>query len=286
MKKENKWFLAWSTLFFSIWTFFVFFIIYLIVNRFYLNEYFFYIVGIVAFLVSLFGGYIFALLFLNPIFQTNKFLDKLLKDTLHELNIPVATIKANAQMIKLKPDSPKNARRIDRIEKATDDLLTLYKGMDYYIKSEIKQVDKESFDLRDICEKSIKKFEEISGDIKIESDLEEVFIIADKMGFGKILDNLISNAIKYNKPGGYVKVILKGDYLIVKDNGIGMSSNEVFRVFDRHYQADHNKSGYGIGLSIVKSYCDKERIYININSQEGEGSSFKLNLRNIKIKSR
>ncbi len=282
MEKEDKWFLIKSALFFSLWMFFIFYIIYFIVDRFYFNEYFFYFVGIAAFLVSFCGGYVFTLVFLNPIFQTNKFLDRLLKDTLHELNIPVATIKANAQMIKLSPNSPKNMKRIDRIEKATDDLLILYKGMDYYIKSEIKQVNKEKFNLKEVCQASIKKFEEISSSIKIKSDLEEVFVVADKIGFCKILDNLILNAIKYNKPGGYVKVILKEDYLIVEDNGIGMSSSEVFRIFDRHYQANHNQSGYGIGLSIVKSYCDKERIYINIDSQKEVGSKFKLNLKNIK----
>ena len=104
---------------------------------------------------------------------------------------------------------------------------------------------------------------------------------ADRMGFVKVLDNLISNAIKYNKKNGYVKVILKKDYLIVEDNGIGMDSSELFRVFDRHYQADESKSGYGLGLSIVKSYCDKEKIYINIDSQKGIGSKFKLSLKNI-----
>ncbi len=285
MEKEDRWFLVKISLFFSIWILFLSVIIYLTADKFYKNEYFFYYAISITVMVSLAGGYILALVFLNPLLKTNKFLDKLLKDTLHELNIPVATIKANAQMIKMSPDSPKNIKRIDRIERATDDLLALYKGMDYYIKSEIRQVDKENFDLTDICGESIKKFKEISGNIEIKSNLQEVFVRADKMGFSKILDNLISNAIKYNKPGGYVEVILKEDYLIIKDNGVGMNSNEVFNVFDRHYQVDHNKSGYGIGLSIVKSYCDKEKIYINIDSEKGVGSIFKLNLKNIKLKS-
>jgi len=281
MEKEHKWVLVKISLFFSLWMFFIFSIIYLIIDRFYLSENLFYLIGMIAFLISLFGGYMLALFFLNPIFQTNKFLDRLLKDTLHELNIPVATIKANAQMIKTNPENPKNIKRVDRIEKACEDLLQLYKGMDYYIKREIEQVDKELFNLKDICVESIKKFKEISKDIKIIAELEEVKVEADRMGFVKVLDNLISNAIKYNKKDGYVKIILKKDYLIVEDNGIGMDSSELFRVFDRHYQADESKSGYGLGLSIVKSYCDKEKIYINIDSQKGIGSKFKLSLKNI-----
>ncbi len=281
MEKEHKWVLVKISLFFSLWMFFIFSIIYLIIDRFYLSENLFYLIGMAAFLISLFGGYMLALFFLNPIFQTNKFLDRLLKDTLHELNIPVATIKANAQMIKTNPENPKNIKRVDRIEKACEDLLQLYKGMDYYIKREIEQVDKELFNLKDICIESIKKFKEISKDIKIIAELEDVKVEADRMGFIKVLDNLISNAIKYNKKNGYVKIILKKDYLIVEDNGIGMDSSELFRVFDRHYQADESKSGYGLGLSIVKSYCDKEKIYINIDSQKGIGSKFKLSLKNI-----
>ncbi len=283
MEREHKWVLAKISLFFSIWMFVIFAVIFYIIDKFYLSEYLFYLVGIVAFLVSLFGGYMLALFFLNPIFQTNKFLDRLLKDTLHELNIPVATIKANAQMIKINPQNPKNIKRIERIQKACDDLLQLYKGMDYYIKREIERVDIEEFSLKELCEESIKKFKEISGDIKVYGELEEVKVKADKVGFAKVLDNLISNAIKYNKPGGYVKVVLKEHLLMVEDNGIGMESDELFRVFDRHYQADESKSGYGIGLSIVKSYCDKEKIYINIDSQKGKGSKFKLDLKSIKV---
>lgn len=281
MEKEHKWVLVKISLFFSLWMFFIFTIIYFIIDRFYLSEHLFYLIGIAAFLVSLFGGYMLALFFLNPIFQTNKFLDRLLKDTLHELNIPVATIKANAQMIKTNPANEKNIKRLDRIEKACEDLLQLYKGMDYYIKREIEQVDKETFNLKDVCLESIKKFREISKDVEVTGELEDIKVRADKTGFVKVLDNLISNAIKYNKSGGYVKVILKKDKLIVEDNGIGMDSSELFRVFDRHYQADESKSGYGLGLSIVKSYCDKEKIYINIDSQKGVGSKFKLSLKNI-----
>ena len=283
MEKEHKWVLAKISLFFSLWMFFIFFIIYFIIDRFYLSEHLFYLVALIAFLVSLFGGYMLALFFLNPIFQTNKFLDRLLKDTLHELNIPVATIKANAQMIKTNPTNPKNIKRIERIEKSCDDLLQLYKGMDYYIKREIEQVDKEVFNLKDVCEDSIKKFKEITKDITISGELKDVKVKADKVGFVKVLDNLVSNAIKYNKPGGYVKIILKEEHLMVEDGGIGMDSSELFRVFDRHYQADESKSGYGLGLSIVKSYCDKEKIYINIDSEKGVGSKFKLSLKNIRI---
>ena len=283
MEKEHKWVLAKISLFFSLWMFFIFSIIYLIIDKFYLSENLFYFIGIIAFLISLFGGYMLALFFLNPIFQTNKFLDRLLKDTLHELNIPVATIKANAQMIKTNPANPKNIKRIERIEKSCDDLLQLYKGMDYYIKREIEQVDKEVFNLKDKCEESIKKFKELTKDIAILSELKDVKVKADKVGFVKVLDNLISNAIKYNKPNGYVKIILQDEYLIVEDGGIGMDSSELFRVFDRHYQADESKSGYGLGLSIVKSYCDKEKIYINIDSEKGVGSKFKLSLKNIRI---
>ena len=283
MEKEHKWVLAKISLFFSLWMFFIFFIIYFIIDRFYLSEHLFYLIALIAFLVSLFGGYMLALFFLNPIFQTNKFLDRLLKDTLHELNIPVATIKANAQMIKINPSNPKNIKRVERIEKSCEDLLQLYKGMDYYIKREIEQIDKEVFNIKDICEESIKKFKEITKDIVILSEIEDVKVKADKIGFIKVLDNLISNAIKYNKPGGYVKIILTKEYLVVEDGGIGMDSSELFRVFDRHYQADESKSGYGLGLSIVKSYCDKEKIYINIDSEKGVGSKFKLSLKNIRI---
>ncbi|WP_200762511.1 sensor histidine kinase [Nitrosophilus alvini] len=233
-------------------------------------------------LISVFGILI-AKFALNPLWETNELLDRLLKDTLHELNIPVATIIANASMLKKNIDDPKKLKRLERIQKASDQLLRLYKEMDYFIKREIQKVDYEIFNLKELVEERITVFEDIKKDIKISYDLDDLDVKAQKVGFAKVIDNIISNSIKYNKPSGSVFVVLKEKKLIIEDTGIGMDESEIVKIFERYYRAQSGKSGYGIGLNIVKSYCDEHKIKIGIDSKKGRGTKITLDLKEIAV---
>ncbi|MCF6200943.1 MAG: sensor histidine kinase, partial [Hydrogenimonas sp.] len=83
--------------------------------------------------LSLLFGYILSKVALEPLFITNDLLDRLLKDTLHELNIPLSTIFANVSMLKRSESDPKRLKRLDRIERAGENLSELYKDLDYFI---------------------------------------------------------------------------------------------------------------------------------------------------------
>ena len=216
-------------------------------------------------------------------FEKHEALDNLLKNTLHELNIPISTIKANVSMLKKREKDFKNIKRLIRIEEASQKLFSLYEEMEYMIKKEIERENKETFDLKDLIEEEILHFLDMQKDIDIEKELFSCFVYADRRGFVKVFDNLLSNAIKYNKPNGFVKIILKDCKLIIEDGGIGMSEEEIFMIFDRYYQSDSNKKGYGIGLHIVKSYCDENMIGISIKSEKGKGTKFILDLAKIRV---
>ncbi len=235
------------------------------------------------FIFSLIGAYFIAEFSLFPLFEATKSLDRLLKDTLHELNIPIATIKANVSMLKKGEKDLKNLKRLNRIEEACDKLFALYQDVEYLIKKEMNLSYKETFEAKEIVLNSLKHFEDIAKDIKIESDLEECLIFADKRGFIKVIDNLLSNALKYNKKGGFIKVSLKNCLLSVEDSGIGMDEEEIFKIFDRYYQSDSKMEGYGIGLSIIKSYCDENFIPLHISSKKGVGTKIVLELSKLKV---
>ena len=85
-------------------------------------------------LASFIGGYLIVSYTLSSLFKTNRFLDILLKDTLHELNIPLSVINANLQMLQAEEEDEKKIKRLGRIDLASKDLYTLYKEVDYYIK--------------------------------------------------------------------------------------------------------------------------------------------------------
>lgn len=232
-------------------------------------------------LCSIIFGYFISLYALFPLFKTNRLLDFLLKDTLHELNIPLSVIKANLQMLQSEENDERKRKRLDRIALASDDLHVLYKEVDYYIKREIREELKEVFDLLEVVEGVVKKMEDVGHGVKIICDVLPMELFADKHGFAKVISNLLSNAMKYNANNADIHIYQKENQLIIKDEGVGMSESELFLVFDRYYQVDSSKEGHGIGLSIVKAYCDDFKILMNIRSKKGEGTMVTLDITNL-----
>jgi len=98
--------------------------------------------------------------------------------------------------------------------------------------------------------------------------------------------NLIENAIKYNNPGGWVRVSLNADhkymYLKVEDNGIGMPEADLNRIFERFYRVDKSHSreigGTGLGLAITQSAVQMHKGAIKVFSTEGEGTIFNVRI--------
>lgn len=218
---------------------------------------------------------------LAPIFKANKLLELLLKDTLHELNIPLSVIKANLHILRLDEKDSKVLKRLHRIDLACVDLNRLYCDVDYYIKREVRYDLKEEFDVQEVVDNEVEKLSSLGLHVKIISTVAPLLVRADKHGFKKVLVNIIDNAIKYNKDDNDIYISLKDGRLSVEDSGIGMSEEEVFQIFDRYYQGNNEQSGFGIGLSIVKSYCDEEGIFINIASKKMVGTQITLDFRKI-----
>jgi signal transduction histidine kinase len=95
-----------------------------------------------------------------------------------------------------------------------------------------------------------------------------------------MLFNLIENGIKYGKPGGYVRMSASieknATQITIADNGMGISQEELPYIFDRFYRVDksRDRSGSGLGLSIVKWIVDEHNGKIQVNSAPGEGTTF------------
>jgi two-component system sensor histidine kinase/response regulator len=109
-------------------------------------------------------------------------------------------------------------------------------------------------------------------------------IKGNKGALTEVFNNLISNAIKYNKPGGHVKVIFcsQGQEVIVeiRDNGIGIEETHLGRIFEEFYRVDGRRDapvkGHGLGLSIAKKIVETHWGLIDLESKPGEGTSIKL----------
>jgi len=235
------------------------------------------LIGAVAIVISTLFGYAISRYLLEPKQDQDDSLLHLTKETLHELNIPLSTIDINTKMLKKSLQHSAHIRQLDRIEHSLTRLRRLYEKLSYKIKKEIYQIPKEKFRVDRLIEQRVEEFR-AHGRNQIILNLQHVSICADKIGFEQMLDNLLSNAIKYSPKHKPITVILERDRVAISDNGCGMDEVELLSIYERYYRADRLKSGSGIGLCIVKEYCDSEQIGIEIVSKKGVGTKVVLSL--------
>jgi len=224
------------------------------------------------FILSLFFLDRFAL----PFQRINQRLDQFIKDSMHEINTPLSIINVNIDLYHRA--SPSN-KYLQRIKAATKTLATLYNDMDYLIKNERLSFEYESINLSHYLQERIDYFSEVAAlkNITIVPLIApDSTILFNPTQLQRIIDNNISNAIKYSHEGGQIEVMLErfNDRCVIhfRDNGLGIE--DVERIFERYYRENRDKGGFGIGLNIVKSIIDKAGIDLQIHSIYGEGSTF------------
>jgi len=227
---------------------------------------------IILFPASLVVGYIYIVQLLEENKRHTRNMEHLVKEVLHEINLPISTIKANISMLKRSENDTKMQKRLDRIDRATVRLEKLYRELSYNIKREIMPIAKEEFDLKDVIIENCEFFKELKRN-PILLDLESSIVVSDKIGFMQVFDNILENAFKYSDSiETPIKIVLKNAILSIEDRGIGMDESEILKVYERYYQGSSSSAGEGIGLAIVKRYCDEEGIYLKIESKKGEGT--------------
>ena len=209
--------------------------------------------------------------------ERNKELADFVSETLHELNIPVATIKANLQL--LKKCDPK---KIGRIALATAQLQRLYHDLELFIKGSI-QKEYTTFDAAALVQERLEIFKDLLKERDVILDLDESVVRLPRYGFARVIDNLLANAVKFTHPGGRIAVTLREGRLCIADSGEGMSEEELCSIFERYYSGASTQKGHGIGLAIVKRFCDEEGIDVRITSQKMHGTTVCLDLRRVKV---
>ena len=242
----------------------------------------FFIAGALVFFVAVGWGYVLSNLIFAPKKQMEDTLTALTSDIIHELNIPLSTIKANTAMLKKHMEDEKSLKRIKRIEDASVRLKKLYDELVYSIHKEMHTIEKERFDLQVLIEDRIEVFKEQKRN-PFELVLKSYEIEADKIGFEQMFDNIVTNAMKYSSKDSPIHIVLNEGILSVEDKGVGMGTTELLRVHERYYQADDKKDGKGLGLALVKAYCDEEGVEIHIKSEKGIGTTVSLNMSKVHV---
>ena len=237
---------------------------------------------ILLLLIILGWGYMFTLMLFRPKKQMEDSLTALTKNIIHELNIPLSTIQANSAMLKRDISDEKSLKRLQRIDDSSVRLKRLYDELVYSINKQINPIVKEKFDIKDIINERVEIFKEQRRNV-FEISVDSYIIEADKIGFEQLFDNLISNGMKYSQRDTTISVTLDSGSLTIEDRGIGMSATELLSIYERYYQSNSNKEGQGIGLSLVREYCDEHSIKIDIKSQPDVGTEITLSLVDVKV---
>lgn len=211
-------------------------------------------------------------------------------DASHELRTPLAVIKGTLEVLIRKPRTTDEynekinycIKEVDRINNLVDQLLLLarFENQNQNIKSEEVFLDALLLDTVSRFSNQLKE-----KNISIKTSLEQdCVIMSDSYLISIVFNNLISNAIKYSKNDGKIDLILKSETnqfsFLVKDNGVGISKEDLNKIFDSFYRSNPSShpeiKGTGIGLSIVKRLCDLLRIDISIQSDLEVGTAVNL----------
>jgi signal transduction histidine kinase len=170
------------------------------------------------------------------------------------------------------------SEKINRLENNIESILGLQHNLQAFLKDIPTQV--ETFSLDTLVENRMVYFKTLYPDIEYHSKIDTVILETNKDALTRILDNLLSNAGKYNRAKGKVTISMQNNRLLISDTGKGIKKPT--KVFKRYYKEQDR--GIGIGLHIVKKLCDELYIPIMIESNIQKGTTVILDISKVMLK--
>ncbi|WP_027410501.1 sensor histidine kinase [Anoxybacteroides tepidamans] len=244
----------------------------------------------VAIICAVAAGYFLAGRALVPIKSAWQKQQQFVSDASHELRTPLAVIQAKTDLLFRSPsatieekitDISVIAKECRRLSKLVANLLTLARS-----DSDQIEMKKERFALDELVREVINHYSEIASYQQKELTLDSepsIMFMGDKERIHQLLVILLDNAMKYTEEGGKIHLSCHQNVsfitLKVQDNGIGISGEDMPKIFDRFYQSDKARAtseGAGLGLSIAKWIIDKHYGKVKVRSNLGEGTCFEI----------
>ena len=204
----------------------------------------------------------------------------------HELKTPLTTMKTSLQVLQMdnNPSLEDYKASINVTENNIDRLISIVNNLFLMSLNNIKLNDE--INLKDLINKIISLSDKklIEKNIKIELDLNNVYISGNKSLISSMLSNIIENAIKYNKNFGTIKInLFKSKNLTnleIIDTGKGIHKKDLDRIFEPFYRSEEVKDikGNGLGMGIVKSIINNHQGQISLESEVNRGTIVKIQL--------
>lgn len=213
----------------------------------------------------------------------------------HEFKTPVATIMIASEALK-DPDLSSDQSRIDRLANIIYDenvrlgnhierVLNIAKIEKGDLKLEHKEVNMNDL-LAAIVDSMSLQLQKRNASIELDLNAEKSVVIGDELHLSNVIFNLLDNANKYSTGNPEIKVstLNSGKNLIIKvaDKGIGMSRDQLSKIFDQFYRIPtgnlHDVKGFGLGLSYVNNIVKRLNGHIRVRSEKDQGSEFEISL--------
>lgn len=228
------------------------------------------------FILSLISA-LFSFYTLYPLRKALHLTQEFSRDILHDLNTPLSALRLNVRLLHPIPDDEK---KVDRIERSIDTIASLGNNLRSYL--EHHKYNSEEIDMKTLLQEQTIVYEKLYPSLKFSFIGKTFFVTTYKDALVRIFDNLLSNACKYNIFDGSVEIIIDSiDKIVqIKDTGKGIKNPQ--KIFDRFYK--EQERGIGIGLHIVKKFCDELKVPIKVESSLNQGSVFTLDFNNTSLR--
>jgi two-component system OmpR family sensor kinase len=218
-------------------------------------------------------------LILKPIRDNLKLLDKFIKDTTHELNTPISTIITNVELLEQDDIDKKCINKIKRISTASRTISNIYEDLVFVTLNHTIATKNEYTDVNEIIRQRVEYFKtlfeskNLSISIKKENNCS---LFIDRNKIIRLIDNLISNAIKYTNRSTHIQINIEKNSFQIIDKGNGMSKKEISMIFNRYTRFDETQGGFGLGYNIIYSIAKEYSLKIKIDSKVNEGTCINI----------
>lgn len=232
--------------------------------------------------------------YLKQLNQQREIREEFFSNASHELKTPITSIQGYAELLEngIVQDEAMRQDFVRRIRKEAANMSSLINDilMISRLESHRAVLHYSNVDLASVARKTVEGLQPVmaGNQVYVHQDCDRVCLWADEKQMRELIGNLIGNAVKYNRQGGQVWIVIKEDkekkmaVIQVKDNGFGIPKESLPRIFERFYRVEKGRSkragGTGLGLSIVKHIVTYYNGTIDVKSRLDYGTTFTVQL--------